>query len=200
MSAIRYNDGGVTISLDGDLAKWAEAAIQKAAGAAIDIVRAELDAVARSAEASWYGPQGVQRVTGKSGQMAVTTTIDAARGVIRVTVGSSDDRRVGKKALSPAAYVHRAERLATELQVVTREQFLSAPQSTRVGRARKASTITGAKVGDYLIRVSSPRASDGKKLSPLFVFTPGKRAIAAALPKIGAAMAATATATEVPRA
>ena len=200
MSAIRYKDGGVTISLDGDLAKWAEAAVQQAAGAAIDIVRAELDAVASSAEASWYGPQGVQRVTGKSGQMAVTTTIDAAKGVIRVTVGSSDDRRVGKKALAPAAYVHRAERLATELQVVTREQFLSAPQSTRVGRARRASTITGAKVGDYLIRIASPRASDGKKLSPLFVFAPGKRAITAALPKIGAAMAATATATEVPRA
>ena len=52
MSAIQYKDGGVTISLDGDLAKWAEAAVQQAAGAAIDIVRAELDAVASSAEAS----------------------------------------------------------------------------------------------------------------------------------------------------
>lgn len=220
MSAIQYKDGGVTISLDGDLAKWAEAAVQQAAGAAIDIVRAELDAVASSAEASWYGPQGVQRVTGKSGQMAVTTTIDAAKGVIRVTVGSTDTRVSSKGTKYSRAdgttgqrtagvpipfFVHRPDRLATELQVVSRSQYYAAPPSTRLCRAeRDGSTwkvpAPHIKAGDYVLRVSSPRASDGKKLSPLFVFAPGKRAIAAALPKIGAAMAATATATEVPRA
>ena len=85
----------------------------------IGIVRANMDAVARQAEADWYGPAGVERRTGQSGQMEVTTTIDARRGVIRVTVGSSDPRRVGKKALAPAAYVHRPGPNPVALRVVT---------------------------------------------------------------------------------
>jgi len=204
MSAIRYKDGGASVALEGDLAKWAEAAIQKAAGAAINIVRAELEAVARQAEADWYGPAGVERRTGQSGQMEVTTTIDARRGVIRVTVGSSDPRRVGKKALAPAAYVHRPGPNPVALKVVTKAEYFAAPASTRYFKAKRDGKSWKVpspeiKAGDYVVQVAG-RAGDGKRLSPLFVFAPGKRVIAAALPKIAAAMATTATATEVPSA
>jgi hypothetical protein len=205
MSAIRYRDGGASVELTGDLAKWAEAAIQKAAGEAIGIVRAELETVARQAEADWYSSAGVERRTGQSGQMAVTTTIDAARGVIRVSVGSSDTRRVGKKNLAPAAYVHRAGPNSVALRVVGESEYYAAPKSTRFCHAKRDGKFWKVpspeiKAGDYVIKVQNPRASDGKKLSPIFVFAPGKRVITAALPKIGAAMAKTATATEVPRA
>jgi hypothetical protein len=204
MSAIRYRDGGVSIEIPHDLRAWAESAIKTAAGEAIGIVRAELEAVARQAEADWYGPAGVERRTGQSGQMEVTTTIDARRGVIRVTVGSSDPRRVGKKALAPAAYVHRPGPNPVALKVVTEAEYFAAPASTRYCRAKRDGKSWKVpspeiKAGDYVVQVAG-RASDGKKLSPLFVFAPGKRAVAAALPEIGAAMARAATSTEVPRA
>jgi hypothetical protein len=111
----RYRDGGATVTLTGDLEAWAERAIRGAAGDAVDVVRAELQTVANAAEAKWYGPQGVRRQTGRSGDMDVVTTIDAGRGIIRVSVGSTDTRTVGKRGAPLAAFVHRAKSTKTLL-------------------------------------------------------------------------------------
>lgn len=200
----RWREGGVTVTLTGDLEAWAERAIKSALGGAVDVVQAELETVARDAEAAWYSAQGVQRVTGKSGDMAVVTVLDIDKGRVMVSVGSTDDRVSGKgtkysradgtsgqrQAGAPIpSFVHRPTSLASTAKVVSREEFYAAPQSTRIGRARKAQPANGIAVGDYLVRVSSPRASDGKKLLPLFVNAPGKRALKLAVPALARIMA-----------
>lgn len=188
----RWREGGVTVTLTGDLEAWAERAIRNALGGAVEVVQQELQVVATNAEAEWYGAHGVQRVTGLSGDMAVVTTLDLDKGRVLVSVGSTDDRVSASKRSkgAPVAYfVHRPERLATVAEVVTREEFYAAPKSTRIGRARKAQPANGIAVGDYLIRVASTRASDGKKLLPLFVNGPGKRALKLAVPALARIMA-----------
>ena len=183
----RWREGGVTVTLTGDLAAWAERAIKAALGGAVEVVQAEMETVARDAEAAWYGSQGVQRVTGKSGDMAVVTVIDLDKGRVLVSVGSTDDRIAGKSGKGVPVYVHRPTSLASSAKVVSREEYYAAPTSTRIGCARKAQP--GIAVGDYLVRVSSPRASDGKKLLPLFVNGPGKRALKLAVPALARIMA-----------
>lgn len=185
----KWRDGGVTVTLTGDLEAWAERAIRSALGGAVEVVQAELETVARSAESAWYGAQGVQRVTGKSGDMAVVTVLDLDKGRVLVSVGSTDDRIAGKSGKGVPIYVHRPGPNTSVAKVVTREEFYAAPASTRIGRARKAQPANGIAVGDYLVRVASTRASDGKKLLPLYVNGPGKRALKLAVPALARIMA-----------
>lgn len=181
-----YRSGGVTVTLSGDLAAWAERATIAATNGAVTTLQAAMQAVADKAEADWYSANGVQRVTGLSGQMAVVTTIDDGRGVITVSVGSADTRSAGKKGARVPNFVHRPGALASRLQVVTHAEFFAAPKSTRVGRSKIARP--GVVVGDYLIRVHSEKASDGKMLLPVFVNAPGKAALKAVVPDIARMM------------
>lgn len=185
----KWRYGGVTVTQTGDLEAWAERAIRSALGGAVDVVQAEFEQVAREAESVWYGAQGVQRVTGKSGDMAVVTVLDVDKGRVLVSVGSTDDRIAGKTSNRVPVYVHRAGPNTSVAKVVSRKEFYAAPPSTRIGRARKAQPANGIAVGDYLIRVASTRASDGKKLIPLFVNAPGKRALKLAVPALARIMA-----------
>ena len=188
----KWRVGGVTTTLDGDLEAWAERAIKNALGGAVEVVQAELETVARSAESAWYGAQGVQRVTGKSGDMAVVTVLDLDKGRVLVSVGSTDDRvsTSNRSKGAPVAYfVHRPGPNTPVAKVVTHEEFYAAPMSTRIGRARKAQPANGIAVGDYLVRVASTRAADGKKLLPLYVNGPGKRALKLAVPALARIMA-----------
>jgi hypothetical protein len=145
--------------------------------------------VADTASAGWYGPGNVQRVTGQSGRIEVISTIDANKGVVRVSVGSTDTRIAGKKGAPVPAFVHRPYAATTALKAVTREQFFAAPPSTRVGVAKKDNDSIPVKKGDWMIRVVSPLASDGKTLLPIYVNRPGKAAVQGKLTELGAAMA-----------
>ena len=185
-----WKEGGVSVTLSGDLDAWATQAMRDATGGAIDILTEALQPVASTASAEWYGPQGVSRVTGQSGRIEVVSTIDVAKGVVRVSVGSTDTRVAGKKNAPVPAFVHRPYAATTELKAVTREQFFAAPKSTRVGVAKKDNDSIRVKKGDWIIRVVSSRASDGKTLLPIYVNRPGKEAVQGKLTELGAAMAA----------
>jgi len=187
--SIIWKEGGASVTLSGDLEAWATQAMRDATGGAIDILRETLQPVASTASAGWYGAQGVQRVTGQSGRIEVVSTIDVAKGVVRVSVGSTDTRVAGKKNAPVPAFVHRPYAATTELKAVTREQFFAAPKSTRVGVAKKDNNSIRVKKGDWIIRVVSSRASDGKTLLPLYVNRPGKDAVQGKLTELGAAMA-----------
>lgn len=189
MSVI-WKEGGASVVLSGDLAAWATQAMRDATGGAIDILTETLQPVATTASASWYSANGVQRVTGQSGRIEVVSTVDVAKGVVRVSVGSTDTRVAGKKNAPVPAFVHRPYAATTELKAVTREQFFAAPKSTRVGVAKKDNDSIGVKKGDWMIRVVSSRASDGKTLLPIYVNRPGKEAVQGKLTELGAAMAA----------
>jgi hypothetical protein len=199
-----WKEGGASVTLSGDLDAWATQAMRDATGGAIDILTETLQPVASTASAGWYGPGNVQRVTGQSGRIEVVHTIDANKGVVRVSVGSTDTRVSSKgtkyqtksgeeKQRSAGApvpnFVHRPYAATTELKAVTREQFFAAPKSTRVGVAKKDWDFLPVKKGDWVIRVVTPRASDGKTLLPIYVNKPGKEAVQGKLTELGAAMA-----------
>ena len=185
-----WREGGASVTLTGDLEAWAIQSMRDATGGAIDILTETLQPIATTASAGWYGAQGVQKVTGQSGRIEVVSTVDVAKGVVRVSVGSTDTRVAGKKNAPVPAFVHRPYAATTELKAVTREQFFAAPKSTRVGVAKKDNDSIGVKKGDWMIRVVSSRASDGKTLLPIYVNRPGKEAIQGKLTELGAAMAA----------
>lgn len=188
--SVVWREGGASVVLSGDLEAWATQAMRDATGGAIDILTETLQPVATTASAEWYGAQGVQRVTGQSGRIEVVSTVDVAKGVVRVSVGSTDTRVAGKKNAPLPAFVHRPYAATTELKAVTREQFFAAPKSTRVGVAKKDNDAIKVKKGDWMIRVVSLRASDGKTLLPIYVNRPGKEAVQGKLTELGAAMAA----------
>lgn len=185
-----WKEGGASIVLTGDLEAWAKQAMRDATGGAIDLLTATLQPIATSASNEWYGSQGVQKVTGQSGRIEVISTVDVAKGVVRVSVGSTDTRIAGKKGAPLPAFVHRPYAATTALKAVTRDQFFAAPPSTRVGVAKKNNDSIGVKKGDWMIRVVSPRASDGKTLLPIYVNRPAKLAVQGKLTELGAAMAA----------
>jgi len=202
--SIVYKEGAASIVLSGDLAAWAEQAMRDATGGAVDILTATLQPVADTASAGWYAPGNVQRVTGQSGRIEVISTIDANKGVVRVSVGSTDTRTATKGTKFQTAsgeprqrqggapvpnFVHRPYAATTELKAVTREQFFAAPKSMRVGVAKKDWDFLPVKKGDWIIRVVTPRASDGKTLLPIYVNKPGKEAVQGKLTELGAAMA-----------
>lgn len=188
--SVVWKEGGASVTLSGDLAAWATQAMRDATGGAIDLLTETLQPVATTASASWYSADGVQKVTGQSGRIEVVHTVDVAKGVVRVSVGSTDTRVAGKKNAPVPAFVHRPYAATTDLKAVTREQFFAAPKSTRVGVAKKDNDSIGVKKGDWMIRVVSSRASDGKTLLPIYVNRPGKAAVQGKLTELGAAMAA----------
>jgi hypothetical protein len=184
-----WREGGVSVVLENDLLAWATAAIHDATNGAAAEVAAILEPVAVKARSEWYGPQGVVKRTGLSGQIEVITTANLDKGVVTVSVGSTDTRTAGKTRALVPSFVHRPGRLATDIKGVTREEFFRAPASTRIGIARVARPAQNIKAGDWMIRVSSPRASDGKTLLPIYVNKPAKEAVGAKTLEIGATMA-----------
>lgn len=95
MTTTRIKQGDVTVTLSGDTAAWVRRALDAAGGAALRAIHEEAEKVARAAEAKWYTL--VERETGKSGQIAITETINEAAGTVTVSVGSTDTRTAGKR-------------------------------------------------------------------------------------------------------
>ena len=203
--SIIWKEGGASVTLSGDLAAWAERAMRDATGGAIDLLTATLQPIATSASNEWYGPQGVQKVTGQSGRIEVVSTVDVAKGVVRVSVGSTDTRTASKgtrfktttgedrqrQGGAPVpAFVHRPYASTTQRKAVTREQFFNAPKELRVGIAKKDWDYLPIKKGDWVIIEVIPAKGDGKTLLPIYVNRPGKAAVQGKLTELGAAMAA----------
>ena len=203
--SIIWKEGGASVTLSGDLAAWAERAMRDATGGAIDLLTATLQPIATSASNEWYGPQGVQKVTGQSGRIEVVHTVDVAKGVVRVSVGSTDTRTASKgtrfktttgedrqrQGGAPVpAFVHRPYASTTQRKAVTREQFFNAPKELRVGIAKKDWDYLPIKKGDWVIIEVIPAKGDGKTLLPIYVNRPGKAAVQGKLTELGAAMAA----------
>ena len=203
--SIIWKEGGASVTLSGDLAAWATQAMRDATGGAIDLLTATLQPIATSASNEWYGPQGVQKVTGQSGRIEVVHTVDVAKGVVRVSVGSTDTRTASKgtrfktttgedrqrQGGAPVpAFVHRPYASTTQRKAVTREQFFNAPKELRVGIAKKDWDYLPIKKGDWVIIEVIPAKGDGKTLLPIYVNRPGKAAVQGKLTELGAAMAA----------
>lgn len=180
-----YREGGVSVTLTGDLEEWIRRAVREAVGDVVTELERTMQTVADQAEAQWYGADGVQRVTGLSGDFGVTTTINVTRGLIRVSVGSTDERVTDGRIPLPRV-IHRAGPFATRTVAVTLAEYEAAPPSIRRGQAKRASSRI--KVGDWLI-AEARKGNDGKKILPIFVGAPGKAALRASIPTLARIMA-----------
>ena len=212
MSVTRIKQGGVTATITGpDAAAWGSI-VEKMGGALAGKLQALAQGVASAAESAWYGPEGVTRETGLSGNIEVFTTIDRDKGEIRIGVGSTDTRtakvtgqrggdtrgQAGGRTVPIVAFIHRAGRTATILKAVSREEHFAAPKSLRFGFARREQNgrfvhakrgEKGLPGGQWWIYEGSPNASDGAKLYEALIRKPFRIKIKASIPDMAAAMA-----------
>ena len=176
-SVLRYREGDVTVTLDGQLEAWVRSALTKSAGAVVKEMEAEAQKVADQAKADWYGARGVTRRTGQSGDIRVVTTVTPTE--VRVGIGSTDVRQARGRFV--AVYVRRPAALSLIRKEVDNDTWWATPKEMRANyrprRAGKENPADPAGSGPYIYELN-PLASDGKKLMEEFVRKPMQAKIA----------------------
>jgi hypothetical protein len=179
----RFTDGDTTVTLDGAMEDLVRRAIDGATGGSVRVLEDRGAIVATGARAAWYGPgTGVQRRTGRSGDIEVVTSVSETE--VRVSIGSAD--------LAKAKYVHRPGRLSLVRVEVSEAEYWRTPKKLRANfKPFKASKGRPADsgTGPYVWRIN-PDASDGKFLVPELVRKPAAVALQEAIPALTAAFAA----------
>ncbi len=123
-----FRDGEVSVTLTGDLEARMLAIVDHIASTSAKELIAAGEEIAANARREWYGPNGVRRVTGLSGDIVSDLVVDAGRDEIRVRIGSTDTRIAGGKQV--ALYV-RPPGLPTERVEVGRIEYFNAPKDRR---------------------------------------------------------------------
>lgn len=177
------NDIG-SATLDGGLARLTDTIVEAAKTETLRVLVDVATSVEVTAEASWYGPPGVTRRTGASGDIAVVSEVTADG--VRVSVGSTDVAR--------ARFVHRPGPLSTVPAPVSQEEYWANKRAGGATRklyfhARTNRPDQGVVAGGYYKLVPNPKASDGKYLLQELVGKPGRAALRRAGPLIGSAIA-----------
>jgi len=179
VSELRVTTGGVIVRLGPELGDFVRRLVEKTQTVTIQQIREAADEVAADARLAWYSKQGVKRRTGKSGDIRALEVVDIAKGEIRISVGSADDRMAGRRPVP--VFVHRPTRTSTIMVDVSPGEWFAAPESMR---APWRPTPGGKKVAR--LHRPNPDASDGKKLLPTLVRSPMRKrakAISAAIAK-----------------
>lgn len=207
MSTMRYSDGMATVTLDGALEAFVRSALSTVERAALGVMEEHADELAATARREWYGPSGVDRETGKSGDIQAVTTVDAARGVVRVSIGSTDTRKAGKTSKPLAAFVHQPWGSRLRAKAVSREEWFAwakdggpvlPPPTSPWWSAMDADgrrNGKGLKVGPWYIQTTGP--AEGKELAPngkgyliqTLVRTPAKDMVTKLAPELGRLLA-----------
>jgi len=189
MSA-RYTNGNVTVGLDDGLEAFARSLLSAAETETVRVLEEAGDQELEKSEAAWYGPDGVTRRTGKSGDMTRVTLFDSARGEVRVSLGSSDARENSdpKKKGPVPYYVRRPGPLSLVDKVVTQGEWWKAKKAGLPVR------MFGPK-GDrkYIVEEPNPKASDGKSLIVELVRKPVNARLRDLAPELAQAIATKAT-------
>lgn len=185
MAETRYTDGSVTVVLDGALEELVRRALEAAGGETLRLVEAAAEEVASQARSQWYEKGvGVSRRTGKSGDIQVITTVSDDE--VRVGVGSTDTSMVGRKPR--VVLIHRPGRLALVDKLVGQREYWKWKKANKpVGPMGTPGNA------DWIIKVPSDNASDGKQILPLLVVRPMKAKMKAITPELAKAIAAQAT-------
>jgi hypothetical protein len=179
MSVTRYNDGNVTVTLDGALEAFVRKALDAAAGETVRIMEAAASEVADKARADWYNPAvGVTKGTGKSGDIQVVTTVSPDE--VRVSVGSTDTTLIAGKPR--AVLIHRRGRLSLDPKLVSRDEWW------KWKKAGKPVGKPGSTGDDWTILVPSNLASDGKYLVAELVRKPMRAQIKVITPELAKAL------------
>lgn len=177
----RYKSGKVTVTVDDGLDRWLRSLLTAAEKKSVALLEAKAEKLASEARTAWYGPNGVERETGKSGDIRVVTTFDQGRGVVTVSIGSTDIRTAGKTGKPVPVYVHRPRSTSTVMKQVDRRTWYATPEIRR-GPIRVGDQIykpsKGARVAEsslrYFVHEASARAGDGKYLLTELVRKPAR--------------------------
>ncbi len=176
----RYTTGNATVTLSGDAERIVRAALEAAGGETVRVLETAAQEVADKARSDWYGPNGVKRRTGRSGQIEVVTTVSDTE--VRVSVGSTDHRKDGKGKWVPAV-VRRPGPLATEPKPVSRGEWWAWK------KARKPVGKPGTGEDDWTILVPT-QGGDGALLLQELVRKPMRAKIRVVTPELGRTIAA----------
>lgn len=173
-------DGEFTVRVSDSLDRWIDEQYAAAARAVAASFEEVLQPVADHARAEWYGPRGVKRDTGASGDIRVVTTIDVGRHTVTTAVGSTDTKMVkGRdgRARPRATAIHRPGALAMEwVQVTDSEYWRMWRENDKLGR-RVNAVKHDRKTGLYYAKKLKPTNADGAYLLPLLITGPARKAI-----------------------
>ena len=206
VSTMRYSDGMATVTLDGALEAFVRSALSTVERAALAVMEDHAAELAATARREWYGPSGVDRETGKSGDIQVVTTVNAARGIVRVSIGSTDTRKAGKTSKPLAAFVHQPWGSSLRAKAVTREEWFAwrrsgAPVLPPPDDGWWSSATNGRRNGEGLKRgvwyIQTTGAAEGKELATngkgyliqTLVRTPAKSMATKLAPELGRLLA-----------
>ena len=175
MSKTVFADGSVRVELDDGLERLAMSMLSAAERETVALLRREAEAAADEARAAWYGPGGVTRKTGRSGDIVAIVTLDTGRGEVRASVGSTDTRTERGKPV--AALVHRPGPLSLVTRKATHADFES-------GKAKHSPP--GKRLPGYgVVTEHNPKASDGKNLMVELVRKPYLRRVKLVSARLG---------------
>ena len=172
--AARYTDGNVSVTLDGTLEAFSKRMLDSVEHDLARKAQARAEKVATAARAAWYDEQGVKRVTGRSGDIQVLTTISDTE--IKVSVGSTDTRTSEGKPVP--ALVRSARPTSTISVPVDDATYSRLMQDYRAGRSiprqyEIKADKKGRPTGIYE-RKPNPRAASGGAMLQTTVKTPMK--------------------------
>ena len=178
----RYTDGAVTVTVDDGLATFLRGYLEDVERVTVEACEEEAERIASEARAAWYGPNGVTKETGLSGDIRVVTTLSDTEA--RISVGSTDRRTAGKRNAPVPVFVHRPSRLSSVYVEVSEDEYRRTPKHLKGPHPDHLSPAAAKKWGNPkgpLVLRANPKAADGKTLLPELVTKPakaGERALA----------------------
>lgn len=196
MAEYLISDGGVTVRVTDRLEEWAENIVMQAALAVSRETVEALEPVAARARAEWYGPEGVTRETGRSGDIQVHTTIDANLQWVSITIGSTDVAMVkGRtgKARPRATAIHRPGALAQQTVELSKAEYWRrwrynkdhGVETYDIWVAKKSYPERDIVAGRYYGKAPRDITGDGAFLLPKLVLNPARAALRGLNRKIG---------------
>lgn len=163
-AAYSYTRGSVTVGVTGDLAGFVTALADSATQGLVAALRAVAEEVVAKAEDDWYGPTGVTRRTGKSGQFVIRTAISPTQ--VKMSLYPEEQY---------AFFVHRRGALSLRPKF-----FLPGTGRKEWAEATKRGLPTGREKGGqrrWIVYEPHPKASDGAYLWQEFMAKPFKLAM-----------------------
>lgn len=205
MAVLRISGEGYSVTMTDDLEQKLGEVFLRAVRAVTAELNSTLEPIATKARVEWYGPNGVKRVTGASGDIVVVNTIAADMSSVSVSIGSTDTRMVkgaDGRSRPRATAIHRPGSLAsvTRRVVISKEEYfrrwrINKEQGPRykIAEGTVGNKKGGTKTGVYYGLEAVPGAAnkgDGTYLLPKLVLNPTRAALRAINVRLGRRIAA----------
>jgi len=181
MSNIRFSSGAASVAVS--MPDIGRKLLERLRGGVPARLLAVAEEVAQDARRDWYGPQGVRRVTGQTGDIRAQAIISESD--VRIRVFSTDTRK-DKKGRPAVAFVRRPGSLSLVPIEIDKAAYTAGKASAKPEmffHARKDEPPFVQK-GKFYKLAPNPQAGDGKYLFQVLVRAPFKAKINKAVNQI----------------